>query len=382
VRHHRAAVVLVVAALAASAAGCASGAGDGAVAGAATSTTAPAFAVTTSAPDTAAEAVADLVTAEGAPDEPGCAVGVAQAGTPIFRGGYGVADLATGEPIGPTTTFDIASVSKQFTAAAVLLLADRGDLALDDPVRRHVPELPAADAAVTLEQLLHHTGGLPEYTELLGEEYDDTDVTTTAQALDAVAAAGGPVFTPGSEFEYSNTGYFLLGLVVARVAGVSLGTFVERELFEPLGMDASVVRDDADLDVPEGAEGYLVTGDGGFEPDTTNWEQVGDGAVWTSVDDLLRWADNLTTFAVGGAALRAGMLTPGPRPDDEEGLGYGGGLSLGGGFIEHSGAWAGFLSELVVVPATDTAVVVLCNRDDAYPYDLAIEVLDVLDAGP
>ena len=147
-------------------------------------------------------------------------------------------------------------------------------------------------------------------------------------------------------------------------------------------MDATVVRDDADLEVADGAEGYAVGPGGGFEPNTTNWEQVGDGAIWTSVDDLLRWADNLTTFAVGGEALRTGMLTPGPVPDDEDGLGYGGGLTVGDGFLEHSGAWAGFLSELLVEPATGTSVVVLCNRDDAYPYDLATEVLDVVDAGP
>lgn len=362
-------------------AGCGSATPGEEAGGSTTSTTAPAFTVTTPAAAEAAAAVGELVEAEGAPDEPGCAVGVARDGATIYTGAYGVADLATGEAIDAETTFDIASVSKQFTATAVLLLADDGSLDLDDPVRDYVPELPAADGAVTLEQLLHHTGGLPDYTELLAEDYDDTDVTTTEQALDAVVDAGGPTFEPGSTFEYSNTGYFLLGLVVARVAGAPLGAVLEDEVFAPLGMDASVVRDDADLDVPDGAEGYLVEPDGTFTPDTTNWEQVGDGAVWSSVVDLLAWADNLSTFAVGGEALRDGLLTPGPVTD-EEGLGYGGGLSLGDGLIEHSGAWAGFSSELVVEPASGTAVVVLCNRDDAEVYDLATRVLDVVDAGP
>lgn len=332
-------------------------------------------------PDETALAVADLVAAEGPEDEPGCAVGVARDGTTVYEGGYGVADLASGRPIDATTTFDIASVSKQFTAAAVLLLEDEGLVGLDDEVGAFLPELPDDQGAVTLEQLLHHTGGLPEYTELLAEEYEDTDVTTTAQALDAVVRAGGTEFPPGTEFAYSNTGYFLLGLVVERVSGVSLGEFVDDEVFAPLGMDASVVRDDADLDVPDGAEGYSVGPGGGYRPNTTNWEQAGDGAVWSSVRDLLVWADNLSTFALGGETLREGMLTPGPVPD-EEGYGYGGGLVLGDGEIEHSGSWAGFSSQLIVAPAPGVAAVVLCNRDDAEVYDLAARVLDLVVAGP
>ena len=334
---------------------------------------------TTPVPDETALAVADLVEAEGPAGEPGCAVGVARDGATLYEGGYGVADLASGRAIDATTTFDIASVSKQFTAAAVLLLEADGLVELDDEVGDHLPELPDEQAVVTLEQLLHHTGGLPEYTELLAEDYEDADVTTAPQALEAVMQAGGPAFPPGAEFDYSNTGYFLLGLVVERVSGASLGEFLDDELFAPLGMDASVVRDDADLDVPGGAEGYAVGPGGGYRPNTTNWEQVGDGAVWSSVRDLLLWADNLTTFEVGGDALREGMLTPGPVPDDD-GYGYGGGLVLGDGEIEHSGSWAGFSSELLVAPGPDVSVVVLCNRDDAEVYDLATRLLDL--AGP
>lgn len=318
-------------------------------------------------------AVQDVLAEVGDADEPGCAAGVARDGEVLYAGGHGVADLAAGRPLDEDTTFDIASVSKQFTAAAVVLLVADGELDLDDDVREYVPELPDRGVTVTLEQLLHHTGGLPEYTELLAEDFDDTDVTTTEQALDAVVAAPASGVEPGTVFEYSNTGYFLLALVASRVAGVPFRELVADRLFTPLAMDASDVRDDADLHVPDGAEGYVVE-DGDFGPGTTNWEQVGDGAVWSSVTDLLRWADNLQTFAVGGEALREGLLTPGPVPD-EEGFGYGGGLTIGDGIIEHSGGWAGFSSDLLVEPATGTAVVVLCNRDDPDPYDLAERIL-------
>ena len=347
------------------------------VVGPATSTTATAFAPERPSNAEASAAVAELVHAAGEAEEPGCAVSAVVDGEVVFEGGHGTADLATGEDIDAATTFDIASVSKQFTAAAVYLLADRGDLSLDDEVHEHLPELPDYGATVTLDDLVHHTSGLTDYTELLAEDFDDTDVTTTAQALDALVEEDELAFEPGTAFEYSNTNYFLLGQVVERVDGRTLAEFLADEVFAPLGMDQTVVRDDADLVVDDGAEGYAADGEGGFSPNTTNWEQAGDGAVWSSVRDLQRWAANLETFVLGGPALRAGLLTPGPVLD-EDGYGYGGGLTLGDGLIEHSGAWAGFSADFLVAPDSSTSVVVLCNRDDAEVYDLALQVLDAV----
>jgi len=199
--------------------------------------------------------VADLLAEVGEAHEPGCAVGVSRDGQVLYAGGRGVADLATGRPLDERTTFDIASVSKQSTAAAVVLLAADGVVDLDDDVREYVPELPDRGVTITLEQLLHHTGGLPEYTELLAEEFDDTDLTTTGQALDAIVEAPASGVVPGTTFEYSNTGYFLLGLVVERATGQPYSEVLSERLFDPLGMEASDVRDDADLRVAAGAEG-------------------------------------------------------------------------------------------------------------------------------
>jgi CubicO group peptidase (beta-lactamase class C family) len=356
---------------------CASSSDDG---GGLASSTSTVVAFEPNRPDARAAptSISALVAEQGDEGEPGCAVSAVRGGELIFEGGYGTADLVTDEPIDATTTFDIASVSKQLTAAAVYLLAERGELQIDDDVRDHVPELPDYGAIVTLDDLVHHTSGIADYTELLGARYEDTDRTTTAQALAALAAVPELGFEPGTAFEYSNSNYFLLGLVVEDVDGRTLAEFLAGEVFAPLGMEQSVVRDDADLVVPDGAEGYAADGAGGFEPDTTNWEQVGDGSVWTSVRDLQRWAANLGTFELGGAALHDDLLAPG-AVTDENGLGYGGGLTLGpGGELEHSGSWAGFVSELVVRPDEATSVAVLCNRDDADPYALVEQVLALL----
>ena len=369
--------VLVTLLAATGATACGDGDPSGGAGSAASATTSTAAAFVPDDPSAASAAVADLVTGQGEADEPGCAVSAVVDGEVVFEGGHGIADLATGEAIDATTTFDIASVSTQFTAAAVYLLADRGELALDDELHEHLPELPDYGAPITLDDLVHHTSGLTDYTELLAEDFDDTDVTTTAQALGALTEADELAFDPGTAFEYSNTNYFLLGQVVERVDGRTLADFLADEVFAPLGMDQTVVRDDADLVVDAAAEGYAADGEGGFSPNTTNWEQAGDGAVWSSVRDLQRWADNLRTFELGGPSLRAAMLTPGPVLD-EEGYGYGGGLTLGDGLIEHSGAWAGFSSDFLVAPDSSTSVVVLCNRDDAEVYDLALEVLDAV----
>jgi len=365
--------VVVVLALA----GCGGDVASTAIPRASVSTSSPVF-VPDPPPGDVAAAITELVAEQGDVAEPGCAVSAVAEGEVVYEGGYGTADLATGSPIDARTTFDIASVSKQFTAAATFLLAHADELALDDEIHTYLPELPDYGAAVTLDDLVHHTSGLGDYTELLGAEYDDTDVTTTAQALDALVATPGLAFEPGTQFEYSNSNYFLLGLVVERVDGRTLATFLHDEVFVPLGMDHTVVRDDADLDVADGAEGYAADGQGGFEPNTTNWEQVGDGAVWTSVRDLQRWAANLATFEVGGPALSQDLLAPGAVLD-EDGLAYAGGLTLlPGGQVEHSGAWAGFVSEFVVDPGESTSVAVLCNRDDADPFGLAEQVLALL----
>jgi CubicO group peptidase (beta-lactamase class C family) len=314
---------------------------------------------------------------------PGCAVAVAQDGKVAFARGYGLADLARRTPITPRTVFDIASTSKQFTAACVLLLAQRGRLSLADDVRRYVPELPPYTARITLDELLHHTGGLPDYVELLaasGRRYQE--LTTDADALAVLAAQPAPLFAPGTEYKYSDTGYFLLSLVVQRVTGRTLRDFAAENFFGPLGMRDTAFLDDLSRLPPGRATAYSPAPGGGFQIDQSNWQQTGDGAVNTTVLDLVRWDANFESAAVGGRRLIAALLTPGTLADGSPlPSAYGGGLMLdtyrGLQQVHHAGSWCGYRSELLRLPERRLAVATLCNTSAADPTALSQQVADV-----
>jgi CubicO group peptidase (beta-lactamase class C family) len=325
---------------------------------------------------------------------PGCAVAVAEDGRVVLARGYGFADLSRRLPITPRTVFDVASVSKQFTAACVLLLAERGRLALDDDVRKYVPELPrwdagagaagTAGATITLRHLLHHTGGLPSYIDLLvrsGRRYEE--VTGDGEALAALAGSQ-PLFRPGTAFRYSDTGYFLLSLVVKRVTGRSLRQFAAENLFAPLGMTDTWIVDGPAQRVPRRAVAYSRAAGGGFQPELANWEQTGDGGVNTTVLDLARWDASFDSGAVGGKALVKAMTTPGADAYGRQ-LPYGGGLFLdrfhGLRRVHHPGSWRGWCAELMRLPERHLAVITLCNVDDANPTALAEGMAEAALAG-
>jgi CubicO group peptidase (beta-lactamase class C family) len=324
---------------------------------------------------------------------PGCALAVVEDGRVTLARGYGFADLRRRLPITPRTVFDIASASKQFTAASVLLLAARGRLSLDDDVRKYLPELPRHDAAITLRQLLHHTSGLPNYLDLLakaGKRYEE--VTTDDDALAALAGAPELLFAPGTAFRYNDSGYFLLSLVVKRVTGESLRQFAAENLFAPLGMTDTRIVDDLTRQVPRRAVPYAPA-DGGFEPELSRWEQTGDGGVNSTVLDLARWESGFDSGAIGGAgaagaaagkALASAMTTPGTLADGRP-LAYGGGLFLdrfhGLRRVHHPGSWRGFGAELLRLPDRRLAVITLCNVSDADPAGLSEQVAELyLDA--
>lgn len=328
------------------------------------------------APSTPAERVDAVFARFERGEQPGCAVGVLEAGRAVLTRGYGLADLRRGTPITARSVFDIASASKQITAAMVYLLVADGVLSLSDDVRAWVPELAPYPESPTLDQLVHHVSGIPDYTVLL--DAPDAATTTTADALAVLAEEPRLDFSPGKRFRYSNSNYFLLSLVAERATGRTFRELVDERIFGPLGMEHSLLRDDADEHIPRLAQGYAADRRG-FERVVSNWQQTGDGAVHTNVGDLLRWVQNLSDFAVGGPELRTAMFTPGPRLD--HGIGYGGGVSIdtvdGRLRVEHSGAWAGYLSNVVALPDDGLGVVVLCNRDDADPESLSRRVLRI-----
>ena len=259
--------------------------------------------------------------------QPGCAVGVIQSGKLVHAAGYGFADIELGVRIDADTVFNIASTSKQFTAFALLLLARDGRLALDDSVRKFVPELPRYADAVTLRQLMHHTGGLRSYVELLllaGRTFAER--TTREDALAAIVRQRGADDEPGNAFAYSNTGYFLMSLIIERVSGQSLNDFSQANIFSPLGMMSTSIVDHYPADIPRLARGYSVS-EAGTSISESAWEQTGDGQVHTTVRDLALWDANFYNPRIGDGAIIDTMLRTGVL-DDGHAVGYGGGLFL------------------------------------------------------
>jgi CubicO group peptidase (beta-lactamase class C family) len=314
------------------------------------------------------------------PDAPGCAVGVYRDGRIQYARGYGLADLERRVPISPATVFDIGSTSKQFTAAVIVLLAQEGRLSLDDDVRRFLPELPVYQRPVTVRHLLHHTSGLRDYIGLLrlaGMRYDD--VTTPDDALRMLTRQRALNFAPGDEHLYSNSGYFLLSQIVERITGRSLREEARDRIFTPLGMTRTQYLGSYNDVVPDRALGY-EPGDSGYVADMPRWLQLGDGAVLTTVEDLLHWEENFRTTRVGGEAMRDALLTRG-RLASGEVLDYALGLMHGErrglATVFHGGSWGGYRAEFLRFPGQRYGVAVLCNRADANPPGLAMEVAEI-----
>jgi CubicO group peptidase (beta-lactamase class C family) len=312
--------------------------------------------------------------------QPGCAVGVIRDGALVHATGYGFADIERGMRIDADTVFNIASTSKQFTAFALLLLVRDGKLSLDDSVRRHVPELPAYTEAVSLRQLMHHTGGLRSYIELLllsGRTFKER--TTRADALAVIARQQGFDDVPGHAFAYSNTGYFLMSLVIERVSGQSLADFSRENIFVPLGMTSTSIVDRYPADIARLARGYSVSQAGTSVADSA-WEQTGDGQVHTSVRDLALWDANFYAPHVGDRALIDQMQRSGALHDGNA-VSYGGGLFLstrsGLATVSHGGGWAGYRSELLRFPERQLSVIVLSNRDDVDACALAQKLAQI-----
>jgi CubicO group peptidase (beta-lactamase class C family) len=318
----------------------------------------------------------DLIFAAYAkPGSPGCAAGVYRAGEVVFARGYGLANLEHDLPIGPDTVFDVGSVSKQFTAAAVILLAQEGKLSLGDDVRKYVPELPDYGRPIQLHHLLHHTSGLRDYAVLLTiGGFDEGDVTNDDDAVFAISRQKALNFPPGSAWSYSNTGYFLLSLVVKRASGMRLSAFAKQRIFDPLGMTSTMILDDHTRLVPHRATAYAPRKEGGFGISMSNFEQTGDGAVQTTLHDLARWDANFYEPRVGGRAFLDALRTPG-KLDDGKQLTYAGGLveTTKGGLRreEHDGAWAGYRASIVRFPRERLTVACLCNVASSDPGALA-----------
>ena len=317
-------------------------------------------------------------------DSPGCALGIVKDGRLIYKRGYGMASLSYNIPISPQSIFNIESMAKQFTAMSILLLAKRGRLSLDDEIHKYLPEIPRYQSPITILHLIHHTSGIRNYwdlTELAGMRGENVHLTEE-DFLGLIARQKELNFKPGEEYLYSNSGYFLLGLIVKRVSGKSLREFAEENIFKPLGMNSTQFVDDRTLVVKDRVTAYLPASNGRFSAAIYTDDPVGDGGLYTSIEDLFLWDQNFYNNKLGGGPdliteeLSVGMLNNGEK------LNYAFGLDVdeykGLKRIGHGGGGSGFSSAMNRFPEQNFSVMCLCNAGyNIDPDGVANQVADL-----
>jgi len=315
---------------------------------------------------------------------PGCAVGITRDGEFLFERGYGMAHLEHGVPITSESVFRIASVSKQFTAASIAILSERGALNLDTDIHTYLPDLRDYGKTVTIRQMVHHISGMGDYDGFEvrpGEtfRFGDEDYWTTEEFYEAVKQK--PLAQdPETGFKYSNLAYFLLGQVVERVSGSTLREFAEREIFKPAGMHNTFFNDNVRELVPGRALGHTAHEDGSITIGMTNLDWVGDGGVHTTLADMAKWDAVLATGSLtGGKAFIAKLHTPfvvssdGNAAAAPAATGYAYGMNVGTTddgerVIQHSGGWVGFNTHYARFVDRDFGVIALCNRNDGLAF--------------
>ena len=315
-------------------------------------------------------------------DSPGCALGVMQGGDLTYERGYGMADLEEGRPITPSTRFYAASVSKQFTAASVLLAEQEGALSAEDPVRRHVPELPSYGDTVRIRHLAHHTSGIRDMYGLMDLAGLGLEAATVEDVVELVARQGDLNFAPGEEHLYSNSGYLLMARIVERATGRSLRQYARERIFAPLGMDDTHFHDDALHFIPRKAVGYEADDDGeGVERAyLAGFTGVGPGGMWTTVRDLAEWNELFAGREVIGEGLvdrmkERAVLRGGDTLDYAWGIEHS--EVKGISYVGHGGSFMGYRTHFVRAPEQEFGVAVLCNQRRIDPGGLAGEVAEV-----
>jgi CubicO group peptidase (beta-lactamase class C family) len=314
------------------------------------------------------------------PGSPGAAVAVLRNGVVVLERGYGSAQLEHDAPITPATVFHVASVTKQFTAFAIVLLAEQGALSLDDEVRVHIPELPDLGRRITLRQLIHHTSGVRDQWELLGMAgWRLDDVITRDHILGLATRQRALNFEPGAEHLYSNLGYTLLAEVVERVGGRPFPEWVREHVFLPLGMQATHMHDDHERVVPRRAYSYRADGDG-WRNAVLSYANAGATSMFTTAGDLARWLRNYETAELGSAALTAQMRQRAVLNSGDT-IPYAfaivRGEHRGRTTWSHGGADAGFRSAVLHIPDERLGVVVLGNAASLDAAGLARQVADI-----
>jgi len=315
------------------------------------------------------------------PDSPGCALAVIKDGQVIYKRGYGSANLDYGIPISSQSVFNIASASKQFTAASVALLVTQGKISLDDDIRKYLPEIPPYPTPATVRQLIYHTSGIREYSHLMqlaGIRFQDA---SDDEVFKMIARQKELNLKPGDEYLYSNSGYFLLAKIVKRVSGKSLREFAEQNIFKPLGMINTRFHDDNTEVIKNRATGYSYRKGGSFSVERTVSDHIGDGGLLTTIDDLVLWDRNFYRNKLNGEQeLINLLLTPGTLNNGGK-LNYVFGLDVerykGSKLFGHGGAYYGFNSDMIRFPDERFSVICLCNLSNIESGWLTRQVADI-----
>jgi CubicO group peptidase (beta-lactamase class C family) len=338
------------------------------------------FAVAQSADSSRQSAFATLF-ASISDQAPGCVAGAIQNGNLTYSHAFGLASIELNAPLTIDSVFNLESLSKQFTGMSIALLVNQQKIGLKDEIQRYIPELPKYDHPITLAEMLHHTSGLKDVDQLFKlAGLHPMDIATPRMALDLVVRQRDLNFIPGTTFSYSNTNYFLLGLVVERVSGMSLARFAKEQIFEPLGMTHTRIRDDATMVIPMVASGYRKRSDqwhSGAEGDET----VGPSLVFSTLGDLAKWDENFYQKRVGGDGASQLMLEQTPLRDGSPNP-YSAGLIRrlyrGLTVVEHKGDGTGSQTVMMRFPAQHYSVIVLCNsRDQVSPSAIAQKMAEI-----
>lgn len=336
------------------------------------------------------EAVDELFADYDRPNTPGCALGMIRDHQLVYARGYGMANLDHGIANTPTTAFVIGSESKQFTGACVALLVEEGVLDLDEHVHRWVSSLPSFCREITLDHLLHHTSGLPDYHGTPDYEARQMAYRSVSQEelVDfAIHRFDRLDFAPGTRCHYSNTGYLLLAVIVQGVTGMPFGRFLRERVLDPLGMRHTCLPDDPGMVIPQRAIGYVQTGDGQYRM-RHYWNDIvpGDGKMISTVEDLAIWDRNFYEPRIGGEQFIP-LMHSHSRLKDGSVCRYGFGLDMGQfapadyagiPLVTHGGAHGGFESVIVRLPSRRLSVILLCNVRDKRFRPMAMQIAEIM----
>lgn len=342
------------------------------------------------APDSASQI--DALFARVDATSPGAAVLVIQNGRPVFERGYGITDLRTLHKIDEHTNFRLASVTKQFTAMAIMLLVHDGKLRYDEKLTEIFPEFPAYGKTITIRNLLNHTSGLPDYEDLMAHQYGNTPDDRIPQIHDAGVLAllekeSTAKFPAGAKWAYSNSAYCTLAMVVEKVSGQPFGDFLRARIFQPLQMTNTIAYEKGKNEVVNRAYGYTKESDAWHQTDQSSTSAtLGDGGVYTSLADMARWDAALREHTLLNEkemqpALVAVQPTSAPAEENGHAVSYGFGWFLdpykGHARMWHYGETVGFRTSIQRFPKDNLTVVVLCNRTDLHAPELALRVADL-----